>query len=463
MELQDTHTAPEPQEQQVPPQNGPSFAPPAVVPPTYFSTGLLDCFVDEEVCWWGCWCPGLVLGRTAAQFSVAGPTSWRWRVVIVALFTVLLLVSSGVFSILTLALLSVGLLYRRCSLRGKIRERLRYTGSAPEDCTTHWCCSRCGICQEAREAKAYGLRPMDFCTNQPLADIEEAHERAVGRVIDSASDILLPTNGSFASHLGAVSTLSRRLALLVLLLFALYTLYNPPDKSGLVLLIFVQPLLILYIFYWRTRRQYASLDLVWKMFFVGFFISTIQSALAEGVLEIFAAFVVSFGLGINVTTLLGSESESESGSSEVFGGSPEQWFRDGVSALRGHSVSSVLSWVYGPEHHAAGILSGLSASTASGTADDPVVVIQNNIGLAILLSFLAAFAMAAAVEETMKVRTIEMRKYKYLIHSCNLNAYLSILQSATGSLSLSRLSRTPYWLTCSQLLLALPLSRISAM
>lgn len=334
------------------------------------------------------------------------------RILIGSAIFALILISPGALRMLIAVCLVVGLFYRRCALRGSIRDKLGYSGSVQEDCLIHWCCSRCAICQEAREAKAYGLQPMDFCTNQPLAEIEEAHERAVGRVIDSASDILLPANGSVISHLTAVSQLGRRLLIFALLLLALFIILSTPQKSGLLLVIFLQPLLILYIFYWRTRRQYASLDMVWKFFFVGFFLSTIQSALIEELLQVFAAVMIAFGTGINIGVLLGKGDtdgrSSGSSSSSSIDVQTYHLFQFVVRSVRNHSISSIFSWIIEKESELSNFISPIiSTSAETGVADDPVLIIQNNIWLIIILTFLAAFVMAAGVEETMKVRCDE--------------------------------------------------------
>lgn len=133
--------------------------------------------------------------------------------------------------------------------------------------------------------------------------------------------------GDWNSHVSSLSRLSRLLVFLssIALGIALLSLGSAgaADQAGILLLIFLQPLVFLYWFYWyvaltflytpcflyiflssdftptnlslhlsfhhsfhslsnqpttrRTRRQYASLDMVLKMFMVGFWVSTFQA------------------------------------------------------------------------------------------------------------------------------------------------------------------------------------------
>jgi hypothetical protein len=58
---------------------------------------------------------------------------------------------------------------------------------------------------------------------------------------------------------------------------------------------FAQPIVILWLVYWRKRRAFASLDLVIKMFAVGFWLTTTVAGIIEVIMQallviIFAAF-----------------------------------------------------------------------------------------------------------------------------------------------------------------------------
>lgn len=248
--------------------------------PRTWGSGIFDCFADDETCWWGFWCNCLVAARSAESFDIGYKSFYlvaQTVLIIIGIVVCILLSGEKGGGIGLLALVS-GLLYIafvRSQIRGEIRGKLGYAypNAYCDDFFKHFCCSCCTVCQEAREAKAYPLPKIDFCFGQPLADLEEAHERAVGRLVDTVSDVLIPPNGSFTSHLSSVSHLSKLLSGLSLgalvIAFCFLCVRQPNGSAIVLLLIFVQPLLILYMFYWRVRRQYASLDMVIKMFFVG--------------------------------------------------------------------------------------------------------------------------------------------------------------------------------------------------
>lgn len=235
---------------------------------SYWTTDMFDCCADEESCWWTLWCSCLVAARTTEVFDLG----YKSFDILIKLFVISIAVIICLCFAITLAIpLMCGLvgyvLFTRATVRGKIRNKLGYVfpNGDCDDCVKHLCCSNCAICQEAREAKAYSLNKIDFCSGQPLSDLEEAHERAVGRLAD-ISEVLLPQNGTFGTHLQALSQLSKyliglHLALLILV-FVHMIATGGIDQALVLLLIFIQPLALLYIFYWRLRRQFASLDMV---------------------------------------------------------------------------------------------------------------------------------------------------------------------------------------------------------
>ena len=242
---------------------------PTPTTPTTWTSNLLDCLKDEESCWWGTWCSCMLHARTADAFDLELSKYSIMKFIICTVGWVFV----GVFISRGLGLLAflIGagyLAFTRGELRHGIRQRLAYQNRpyfccVPVDYVLHFfvCCSPCAICQEAREGKAYGLRKIDYCSGQPLSELVEAHERAVGRQSNDASDILIPSRGNFSSHFSALSRLSRMLLVLslVALCIAALVLFSRGlvDQVGILLLIFVQPLVILYFFYWRTRRQYG--------------------------------------------------------------------------------------------------------------------------------------------------------------------------------------------------------------
>ena len=71
---------------------------------------------------------------------------------------------------------------------------------------------------------------------------------------------------------------------------AQWTLWEQPTRMAVVFVILVQPVVILYFFYWRTRRHQTSLDLVIKCFAIGYWLSSVQSqALVAVTMSIFYA------------------------------------------------------------------------------------------------------------------------------------------------------------------------------
>ncbi len=83
---------------------------------------------------------------------------------------------------------------------------------------------------------------------------------------------------------------------------------------AVLVLAFVQPFLILYFVYWRSRR----LDVVIKLFAVGFWFTTFQSVILEELLSL-VVFLV-FGLFVMMTLQMnGSDGDSGNDNSNVFG------------------------------------------------------------------------------------------------------------------------------------------------
>jgi hypothetical protein len=72
----------------------------------------------------------------------------------------------------------------------------------------------------------------------------------------------------------------------MLVCFLLFGLALRSLEIIVLLVAFLQPFTILYFVYWRARRQHASLDLVIKCFFVGFWFTTFQSMVLESILQV---------------------------------------------------------------------------------------------------------------------------------------------------------------------------------
>ena len=173
---------------------------PTPTTPTTWTSNLLDCLKDEESCWWGTWCSCLLQARTVNAFDLklSKYSIMEFVICTVGWVFVVLFISRDL-GILTLVIGAGYLAFTRGEMRHGIRQRLAYQNRPyfccmPVDYILHFfiCCSPCTICQESREGKAYGLRKIDFCSGQPLSELIQAHERAIGRQSNDASDILIP-------------------------------------------------------------------------------------------------------------------------------------------------------------------------------------------------------------------------------------------------------------------------------
>lgn len=236
---------------------------------------MSDCLKDEESSWWGLWCCWIVNARTVQLFGLGDSfkeAAYFWVALVCFL---LLLIFTGPLSYLFALGVFVYFAYRRATFRSAIRQKLSIPGTFSDDLLMHGFCSCCTICQEAREAKTVQLPAIDWCYGEPLLAREEAHDYAVTVASSNAS-----SSGSTSSFLDCAphfNSLSKTSKFIVFLwgLIALLTIFidlilNESANVLVLLLIFVQPLLILYFVYWRARRQYAYLDYVIKTFAYGF-------------------------------------------------------------------------------------------------------------------------------------------------------------------------------------------------
>jgi hypothetical protein len=67
--------------------------------------------------------------------------------------------------------------------------------------------------------------------------------------------------------------------------FILLIAVKRSQNIAVLFFVFLQPIVILYIVYWRKRRQYASFDFVIKCFAVGFWFTTFQSIVLETLIQ----------------------------------------------------------------------------------------------------------------------------------------------------------------------------------
>ena len=305
------------------------------------------------------------------------------------------------------------LAYSRARVRQAIRSKLSYLQySFLDDFLKHCICcfSYLSVCQEARESKAYGMRKLDFCSGEPLIELEEAHERAVGRLTDTASDILIPQNGTVFTHLKAISKLTKTVIILSLIAFVIFSIVLMVNRSAaqilILLLVFLQPFLLLYFFYWRVRRQYATLDLVLKMFFVGFWVSTFQAMVLESLIQLAMKFFFSFVLGIDLSKFLPSEDE-DGGGQDDYSAKDDSTYTHNNSESNSHSQSHSHSTMNTPIskfiqlalHHMFPYLNitDLEKNLQSSTHDDGTQYIKDHVLISIIVLLVISFVMAAGI------------------------------------------------------------------
>jgi hypothetical protein len=228
--------------------------------------------------------------------------------------------------------------------------------------------------------------------------------------------------------------------------FLLFGLALRAQEIVVLLVAFLQPFTILYFVYWRARRQHASLDLVIKCFFVGFWFTTFQSMVLESLLQVTIFFILALAtLGIDALFL---HPHNGWASGSIIG-------TVGMGNLRSHSVSdnqsnpiglhntvyhamqkfsevhlalfgqSRMSYLGSPSPGVTMILgyqsrmqeiqglhrdyystAALTRPPAEGGIPDPgdllKAVVKSNPFVVILGAFLMAFVIAAGVEETCK-------------------------------------------------------------
>lgn len=192
---------------------------------------------------------------------------------------------------------------RRNFARKEIREKLGIYGSGMEDFWAHCCCSCCSVCQEAREAKFANLPARDYCSGELL--VVEAEETVDDLSTDMAMLLQEGQPAAFSSLLFNVSQTSKFLvvvnimAAFIAIIILIYS--NRAQNIVVLLLVFVQPVILMYFMYWRWHQQYTSLDYVIKMFAVGFWFSTFQSIVIETIIQVILVVLFSPFMGASGT------------------------------------------------------------------------------------------------------------------------------------------------------------------
>jgi Cys-rich protein (TIGR01571 family) len=212
---------------------------------------------DEESCWWGTWCSAALFARTGQEFGITDNKElYRFWAYIIA--TLVALIFFGPLGFLLFIGIICYYAYHKGTIRGKIRSIRGISGEPAVDFRYHCCSTGLSGCQEAREAKAANMSPFDLCSDQRMSDISSLVEE---------NDVYLSKTSKFILKLNAGISV---------LIFLIVTSGQRPWNIGILLLAFVQPAAILYFLYWRSRRHVTPLDSVVKMFFVGFWITTLQ-------------------------------------------------------------------------------------------------------------------------------------------------------------------------------------------
>ena len=386
-----------------------------------WSTELLSCSLDGDSCWWSSWCCCLVSARNAATFNL-GSSIVEVRNVILFLLIIYILVlelTSAVSIVLALLLAVIGLVwyaYRRSTTRTSIRRHLHIPGSGCEDFVFHLFLPCCTIAQEAREADIKIDKKLDLISGDDLSSIVFPHHQSNHLNNRSASDSDSSSESSLSSsllsRLNTVSSTSRgiiTLSMLVAIRFLVsIVLFGDPLNIAVLVLLFAQPLLILYLFYWRYHRSHASLDYVIKLFAVGFFMSTFQSVVFETILETILGFVFVILLMLVDPQVVrtkdknaGAVAASSRSLLEALLPSSSSGMADPASSLRLRQlVQSTVHVMHG------GLHANAAAKGSHGSQDDGGIfsphVVRRNFPLVVVALLVMAFVIAAGVEETMK-------------------------------------------------------------
>jgi Cys-rich protein (TIGR01571 family) len=384
-----------------------------------WSTSITDCMKDEESCWWGTWCCFILSARTTEAFEVGSAKEQIYLVIGTAVLVAILL-HFQLIGMVLLILLAVGSFsaFRRAAIRVAIRHKLAFAGSYFSDFLLHCCCSCCSVCQESREAAQQNTKIIDYCSGQELKDLAVPDNSPQMTVTASAEDNIQDFSiYPLYFKLSHASQLILKLCGAFFLYISIRLSIVNPSSLGILLLVFVQPLLILYYFYWRSRRKHAQLDYVVKLFAVGFFMATTQSMFFEVILQ----YLITFVAGIVFYLLNPSYfSSSDPQTSQYVMGSF-------TLMIKKFSTRASLNW-YNPEREAMwSIISLLNFDVQPNweyvlveenkeTADDTMSgmnksLIRKNILLLMFVLFMFAFVVAAGVEETMKHFTVRCCRF----------------------------------------------------
>lgn len=360
---------------------------PSVISPRAreWNTNILSVYNDQEVCWWAFWCFPLLHLRNEHMLQRKWPAISILLLSIVGLIsTIVIMFQLGIIMGLYFGFfMSLLIAILRARGRTTLRQTLNIQGSYFKDILFHIFIPCCSICQESRQLK--NESPMlDFITGEEIFKVHsifQSHQSGI-ETIENGAD-------TFTAHFQIISQLSKCIIYLFsfLLIIAIAVLVSFGLLKEIVMIfgIFTQPIIILYLFYWRSRRNFASLDYVIKLFAVGFFITTLQAVVIEFILQ--SIFALIF------TPYLISETTSSS-SASVITPSSSQMASIGLLLSPWRSLTQRSMW------------SGFVANDANFAEDDFSASFRasllQNMAAPVTLIFLVSFVVAAGVEETLK-------------------------------------------------------------
>eukprot|EP01038_Epipyxis_sp_PR26KG_P005663 gene5663-7819_t len=354
-----------------------------------WSTREFSCLEDEESCWWGTWCCCILWARNIASFQLESSP--------------LLLMSF--------------LAYLRTEIRNKLNIKGTYTG----DLLMYMCCSCCSVCHESREAKATNMKELDYLSGEPLEDIDmEFEQRALGNTSGTTGSI--STDGSFIQHISSVSKTSKFLVGICSLISFVASVNLLLRGKGLhlvvLILVFIQPLVVLYLLYWRSRRRFATLDNVIKMFSCGFFLATTQAVFLESLLEfcitLFATMVLSIEEGGSGPQSSNPSTQGTGATSKIYSNQILMYIMQNLINVIPNSYQpynrfdhSVTAYHYeNINTNTISMVSTFNMTVTNTTSNKPFQFTQSmmreNIILVVFILFLMSFVVAAGVEETTK-------------------------------------------------------------
>lgn len=266
-----------------------------------WSTSLFQCFEDEESCWWSFWCYPLIASRNIQTFGVGKGLHYLWIFLLVFAGFFYTCISPDTFKF-RLAFIGLGLsVFIRGRFRGLIRERYNIRSEfcgCIADYLVHYCCAPCAVAQESREAKLLNKPFSDYITDQPLDEIYSTEEDLLLLSRNSShfgNDSSLPTQRQRKVDPMIVSKASRLLIFIFGLLFVSSLTYvglKDPLHILTFFLCYVQSIVVLYVMYWKERKEYACLDYVVKSFFVGTTVTVFQAMMIFFVFYFLSTFVL---------------------------------------------------------------------------------------------------------------------------------------------------------------------------